>query len=184
MGKKNQIPAEPDREPRAQFAALPWRRSADGALEVLLITSRETRRWVIPKGWPVKGLTSAQSAAREAFEEAGVRGDTGKKKLGAYHYDKRLGTGRLQRVRVSVYALEVQRELETWPEKDQREKLWTSPAEAAKLVDELDLKALIAEFVPAEPRTGSAPTKNPSAEATEGLGLVSAKRSSCRRRRR
>jgi 8-oxo-dGTP pyrophosphatase MutT (NUDIX family) len=148
MGKQDQIRVEPDREPRAQAAALPWRRRPDGAAEVLLITSRETRRWVIPKGWPIKGLTSAQSAAREAFEEAGVEGDVGKKKLGAYHYDKRLRSGRLQHVRVSVYALQVARELETWPEKDQREKLWTTPLDAADLVDEPDLKALIAAFAP------------------------------------
>jgi len=148
MGKKDQIRVEPDREPRAQSAALPWRRTAEGAVEVLLITSRETRRWVIPKGWPIKGLTSAQSAAREAFEEAGVEGNTGSKKLGAYHYDKRLRTGRLQHVRVSVYSLEVLRELEAWPEKGQREKLWTTAGEAAALVDEAELKTLIAAFDP------------------------------------
>jgi ADP-ribose pyrophosphatase YjhB (NUDIX family) len=148
MGRKNQIRVEPDREPRAQFAALPWRLTAEGAVEVLLITSRETRRWVIPKGWPIKGLTASGSAAREAFEEAGVEGLTGKKKLGVYHYDKRLRTGRVQHVRVSVYPLEVIRELEAWPEKEQREKLWTTPLQAAELVDELDLKALIAGFAP------------------------------------
>ena len=67
---------EPDREPRAQFAALPWRRRADAGIEVLLITSRETRRWVIPKGWPIKGKSSAKSAAREAFEEADQKGES------------------------------------------------------------------------------------------------------------
>ena len=73
---------EPDREPRAQFAALPWRRNAAGETEVMLITSRETHRWVIPKGWPIKGKSSAKSAAQEAFEEAGVRGKVGKKPVG------------------------------------------------------------------------------------------------------
>jgi 8-oxo-dGTP pyrophosphatase MutT (NUDIX family) len=146
MGKKNQLPAEPDREPRVQYAALPWRRSASGALEVLLITSRETRRWVIPKGWPIKGLKSAQTAAREAYEEAGVEGEIAKKKLGAYRYDKRLRSGRLQLVQVQVYALRVELEREEWPEREQREKLWTNPAEAAGLVDEPELSALIAGF--------------------------------------
>src|SRR5579864_7278170 len=65
---------EPDREPRSQFAALPWRRGPDGGVEVLLITSRETHRWVIPKGWPIKGKSAWKSAAREAFEEAGIQG--------------------------------------------------------------------------------------------------------------
>ena len=73
---------EPDREPRTQFAALPWRRDAGGEVEVLLITSRETRRWVIPKGWPIKGMKSAKSAAREAFEEAGVLGKVAKTPIG------------------------------------------------------------------------------------------------------
>jgi len=148
MGRKDQIRVEPDREPRAQCAALPWRRAADGAVEVLLITSRETRRWVVPKGWPMKGLTSAETAAREAFEEAGVEGVTGGKKLGVYHYDKRLRSGRLQHVRVSVYALEVLRELDAWPEQGQREHLWTSPRDAAERVDEPDLGRLIAGFAP------------------------------------
>jgi 8-oxo-dGTP pyrophosphatase MutT (NUDIX family) len=148
MGKKDQVPAEPDREPRAQYAALPWRRDAAGRVEVLLITSRETRRWVIPKGWPIKGLTSPQSAAREAFEEAGVEGDAAKSKLGTYTYDKRLRSGRMQAVRVTVYALKVATERDTWPEKGQREKLWIPPAEAAQRVDEPDLRALIAAFKP------------------------------------
>jgi 8-oxo-dGTP pyrophosphatase MutT (NUDIX family) len=148
MGKKNGAPVESDREPRNQYAALPWRRRADGGLEVLLITSRETRRWVIPKGWPIKGLGSKKSAAREAFEEAGVTGDMGKRKLGEYHYDKRLRTGRVQHVRVTVYPLQVQVEAEAWPEQGQRDKLWTSVDEAAPLVIEPELRDLIRAFVP------------------------------------
>eukprot|EP01041_Mallomonas_annulata_P039872 gene39872-biopygen31591 len=72
----NRIRSEPDREPRTQYAALPWRRRADGGVDVLLITSRDTRRWVIPKGWPIKMLKPGPSAAQEAFEEAGVLGVT------------------------------------------------------------------------------------------------------------
>jgi len=139
-------PAEPDREPRAQYAALPWRRGKGGELEVLLITSRETRRWVIPKGWPVKGLKSRPSAALEAFEEAGVSGEAARKPVGAYHYDKRLRSGRIQHVRVSVYALKVAHEADDWPEKAEREKAWVSPAEAAERVHEPELKALLAKF--------------------------------------
>jgi 8-oxo-dGTP pyrophosphatase MutT (NUDIX family) len=146
---KTKLRPEPDREPRAQFAALPWRRTADGAVEVLLITSRETRRWVIPKGWPIKGLDAPKTAAREAFEEAGVTGEVAKKKLGAFHYDKRLASGRLQHVKVTVYALEVSGEAADWPERSQREKHWTSPADAAAAVHEPELQALIAAFKPA-----------------------------------
>jgi 8-oxo-dGTP pyrophosphatase MutT (NUDIX family) len=139
---------EPDREPRAQFAALPWRRNADGEVEVLLITSRETRRWVIPKGWPIKGMKSPKSAAREAFEEAGVLGRVAKTPIGAYAYDKRLKNGRLQHVRVAVFALSVESEAETYPELGQREKRWLPLADAARLVAEPELMVVLATFRP------------------------------------
>lgn len=147
MAKDSRIRVEPDREPKTQYAALPWRWNAEGAVEVLLITSRETRRWVIPKGWPIKKLKPAATAAQEAFEEAGLSGTTGKA-LGAYHYDKRLRSGRTQHVRVRVFPLLVAEEHPAWPEMDQRERRWTAPAEAAELVDEPELKALIAGFSP------------------------------------
>ena len=139
---------EPDREPRAQFAALPWRRNAAGELEVLLITSRETRRWVIPKGWPIKGKSSSKSAAQEAFEEAGVRGKIGKRPSGGYAYDKRLKNGRLQHVRVAVFPLQVVSEADAFLEAGQREKLWLPPAAAAREVDEPELMVLLATFRP------------------------------------
>ena len=139
---------EPDREPRAQFAALPWRRNDAGEVEVLMITSRDTRRWVIPKGWPIKGKSSAKSAAREAFEEAGVTGKITKKPQGAYAYDKRLKNGRLQHVRVAVFALAVESEAEVYPELGQREKRWLPLGEAAALVDEPELMVVLATFRP------------------------------------
>jgi 8-oxo-dGTP pyrophosphatase MutT (NUDIX family) len=139
---------EPDREPRAQFAALPWRRDTAGEIEVLLITSRETHRWVIPKGWPIKGKSSSKSAAQEAFEEAGVQGKITKKPFGGYAYDKRLKNGRLQHVRVAVFPLQVESEAETYLECGQREKLWLPPPEAACKVDEPELMVLLATFQP------------------------------------
>ena len=139
---------EPDREPRAQFAALPWRIGADGEVEVLMITSRETRRWVIPKGWPIKAMSSAKSAAREAFEEAGVIGKISKAPFGTYAYDKRLKSGRLQHVRVAVFALQVERMEPAFPELGQRELKWLPPVEAATCVDEPELMVLIATFRP------------------------------------
>lgn len=148
MAKPGQSRVDPDREPRAQAAALPWRRAGDGGLKVLLITSRETRRWVIPKGWPIKGLKSPQTAAREALEEAGVEGATAKK-IGVFHYDKRLASGRLQKIRVAVYPLQVEVELDSWPEADQRVRLWTTPEEAASLVLEPELSELLRGFSPA-----------------------------------
>jgi len=143
---------EPDREPRTQFAALPWRRNADGEVEVLLITSRETRRWVIPKGWPIKGMKSAKSAAREAFEEAGVAGKIGKTRIGGYAYDKRLKNGRLQHVRVASFALNVESEAEVYPELGQREKRWLPLADAAALVAEPELMVVLATFRPGAPK--------------------------------
>ena len=151
MAKRPQEPPsshEPDREPRAQFAALPWRRGPDGTVEVLLITSRETRRWVIPKGWPIKGKSAAKSAAREAFEEAGVTGKVSKSPVGAYAYDKRLKNGRLQRVRVGVFGLQVESEAEVYPEVGQREKQWSPIQEAARRVDEPELMVILATFDP------------------------------------
>lgn len=143
--KSDRLRPEPDREPRTQYAALPWRKAGD-RVEVLLITSRESRRWVIPKGWPMKDMAPGPCAAQEAFEEAGVVGQTKRKTLGAYHYDKRLRSGRLQHVRVMVYALEVREERDTWPEMNQRDRNWTTPADAASLVDEPELKTLLAKF--------------------------------------
>ncbi|WP_372785688.1 NUDIX hydrolase [Phenylobacterium sp.] len=139
---------EPDREPRVQFAALPWRRDAEGEVEVLLITSRETHRWVIPKGWPIKGMKSGKSAAQEAFEESGVRGKVAKRPTGTYAYDKRLKNGRLQHVRVAVFPLLVESEAEAYPELGQREKLWLPLVEAARRVDEPELMVLLATFKP------------------------------------
>lgn len=150
MAKPGQIPVDPDREPRAQAAALPWRRDADGAVQVLLITSRETRRWVIPKGWPIKGLKAPKTAAREALEEAGVEGSVAKK-IGVFHYDKRLSSGRVQRVRVGVYPLKVEVELDAWPESQERVRLWTSPDDAASLVLESELAELLRGFAPELP---------------------------------
>ncbi|HEY1934850.1 MAG TPA: NUDIX hydrolase [Acetobacteraceae bacterium] len=75
---------------RVQYGALPYSLNKAGEIEVLLLTSRTRRRWIIPKGWPIKGLKPAKSAAREAFEEAGVRGTVSGKPLGRFTYDKQL----------------------------------------------------------------------------------------------
>ena len=132
-------------QPGVQFGALPFRRGEAG-LEILLVTSRETRRWVIPKGWPMKGKTPQGAAAREALEEAGVTGRIGKGAVGAYPYLKRLKNGAPAPCMVRVFPLEVLREHETWPEMEQRERRWFSPAVAAAAVEEPELSELILEF--------------------------------------
>ncbi len=130
-----------------QYAALPWRRDPAGAVEVLLVTSRGTGRWVIPKGWPIEGLTPARSAAQEAFEEAGLRGEIGSAPLGVYSYDK-VGRRQTRRLTVEVFPLAVSDELADWPERDQRTRAWVSPAEAAARVHEPELQAILAAFAP------------------------------------
>jgi 8-oxo-dGTP pyrophosphatase MutT (NUDIX family) len=146
--------AKAKRGPRRQYAALPWRRDRE-VVQVLLITSRETRRWVIPKGWRKKGEPATITAAREALEETGAGGRVQEAPLGEYRYQKLMKSGELQRVRVTVFALEVLFEHEDWPERDERQKLWTTPEHAARLVDEPELQTLIAAFDPAAQCSGN-----------------------------
>ena len=127
-----------------QYAALPWRQAH--GFEVLLITSRETRRWIIPKGWPMPGKSAAESAAQEAYEEAGVRGEMTAQIIGHYGYGKRLRSGAKMRFRVDVFAMEVTEVLEVWPEAHERARQWLSPEEALALVEEPELAALIRTF--------------------------------------
>jgi 8-oxo-dGTP pyrophosphatase MutT (NUDIX family) len=141
-----------------QFAALPFRIAA-GGLQILLITSRETRRWVIPKGWPIRGLRPREVAAREAFEEAGLVGRiVGKRSIGSYHYSKRLNDGRERLCRVKVFLLSVDRQLDVWPEKEQREQRWVDPIKGARMVDEGGLAEILRSAFPTiqqlNPNTG------------------------------
>jgi 8-oxo-dGTP pyrophosphatase MutT (NUDIX family) len=131
--------------PGLQYAALPYR-VADEAIEVLLVTSRETQRWVIPKGWPMKGRKPYAAAAREALEEAGVIGKVGKTPIGVYHYVKRLKNGAPLLCTVDVFALQVVRQRKRWPEQHQRTGHWFTAAEAARAVDEPELQDLIDRF--------------------------------------
>jgi 8-oxo-dGTP pyrophosphatase MutT (NUDIX family) len=129
-----------------QFAALPWRISEGGRREVMLLTTRETHRWMIPKGWPMKGRKPAEVASQEAYEEAGLVGEiVGKRPLGIFHYEKQLARkSRLCQVR--VFSFRVERQLDDWPEKQQRETKWFDAAEAATLVEEDGLSGIIGRF--------------------------------------
>lgn len=124
-----------------QYGVIPYRRGADGAIEVMLVTSRETRRWVIPRGNPISGLTGQQSAAREAFEEAGVEGALADA-IGSYAYDKRKASG-IVPAEVTVYPMAVSSVLDNWPERHERERRWFAPEDAAAAVDEAGLSALV-----------------------------------------
>jgi 8-oxo-dGTP pyrophosphatase MutT (NUDIX family) len=131
-----------------QYACLPWRRQ-DGGLQVMLITSRGTGRWVLPKGWPMIGVSGVESAVQEALEEAGVVGEAGAA-IGRYSYDKALKDGSVRTLEVEVYPLAVSDELADWKESAERVRRWFTPAEAAGLVAEYELAELIAAF-PAHP---------------------------------
>jgi 8-oxo-dGTP pyrophosphatase MutT (NUDIX family) len=126
-----------------QYGVIPYRRAADGSVEILLITSRETRRWVVPRGNPIAGLTHARSAAQEAFEEAGIRGPVEPGPIGRYRYDKRRASGRIEEAEVDLFPLRVTEVLDEWPERTQRERRWFAGEEAAAAVAEADLAALI-----------------------------------------
>ncbi|WP_428154892.1 NUDIX hydrolase [Brevundimonas sp.] len=128
-----------------QVAALPWRLTDDGR-QILMITSRETRRWVIPKGGRMVGKTDPEAAAQEAMEEAGVRGEMDQTSIGVFRYAKGLKDGGVRQCVVSVYPLQVLVQLGAWPEAHQRERRWMSLSEAADLVHEPDLAALIRDF--------------------------------------
>lgn len=132
-------------KPRAQFAAAPFRYRDDGGIEVLLVTTRETGRWVIPKGWPMKKLGPLAAAMREAYEEAGVRGEGGPS-IGAFDYLKIMRSGPNQLCEVEVFPLLVREELEDWPEKAERRRRWFSPEEASAAVDEERLRAILADL--------------------------------------
>jgi two-component system phosphate regulon sensor histidine kinase PhoR len=131
-----------------QFGVIPVRERAGGGIEVLLITSRETRRWVVPRGNPVPGKNGAESAALEAFEEAGITGRVEPEPIGRYSYAKRRRSGALLPAEVELFRMRVEAESEDWPEKKDRERRWFAPDEAAAAVAETGLAELIRALAP------------------------------------
>jgi 8-oxo-dGTP pyrophosphatase MutT (NUDIX family) len=129
-----------------QFGALPWRLSESGTRQIMLLTSRETRRWVIPKGWPMKKRKPAQVASQEAYEEAGLIGHiVDKRPVGTFAYEKRLAKG-VVLCEVRVFLFRVERQMDDWPEKNERETQWFDANEAADLVEEGALADIIYRF--------------------------------------
>ncbi len=132
-----------------QAGALPYRlaaRGSDASVEILLITSRETRRWIIPKGNIDFNMAPHAAAAVEAEEEAGVRGKIGKTPIGRFCYRKGLASGISVGAKVVVYPLLVTIDLDDWKEKSWRERRWFPLTEAAEAVAEPDLRDLIRAF--------------------------------------
>ena len=127
-----------------QVAALPIR-FEDGEAQALLLTSRETKRWVIPKGWPMKGKKNWAAAAQEAKEEAGVIGRTEKRPVGSFLYFKRRGA-HFDLVRVDVYVLHYEKRLDAYREKGQREARWFPLDKAAEEIEETGLTVLLGDL--------------------------------------
>jgi 8-oxo-dGTP pyrophosphatase MutT (NUDIX family) len=117
------------------------------ALEILVVTTRQSRRWIVHKGWPIKRLTPSKSAAREAFEEAGVRGKIGARPIGNFRYKKAANeTGADADCEIKVFPLLVRRQSATWPESGQRMIQWVDPEKAISLIREPELKSIVAKF--------------------------------------
>ena len=149
-------PAHTSRRPivkaRKQVGALPVMYGADGVLRVMLITSRDTQRLIIPKGWPMKGRKDHRAAAIEAQEEAGLIGRIHRKSIGSYTYWKRR-PGHFIYCRVKVFILEVYRQLADWREKAERRGIWLLVDDAAEQVDEPGLVTIIRDLPSNLPRT-------------------------------
>lgn len=134
------------RPPECQVAALCVRKQA-GDPEVLLISSRDTGRWVVPKGWLMEGKTAAEAAREEAWEEAGVKhAICTNEAIGTYSYEKRLDVGYVSPVEVQVFELDVIETVDAYPEAPERKRVWVKPHEAADMVDEPGLQALFQQM--------------------------------------
>jgi 8-oxo-dGTP pyrophosphatase MutT (NUDIX family) len=125
-----------------QVGAVPYKRDEKGKLRILLVTSRETGRWVIPKGWPMKKIPDHKAASKEAEQEAGVVGKVQRKPIGTYEYFKRR-QAEFELIEVTVFPLAVKTERDDWPEMKERERRWFSCASAARMVSEPGLKSII-----------------------------------------
>jgi 8-oxo-dGTP pyrophosphatase MutT (NUDIX family) len=136
-------PLATDSTPTSQFAALPWRRDRQGNVRILMITSRTRGRWIVPKGSLCQGCTPAQSAAREAFEEAGVFGDIRPVPIGSYVHGGALKESLKAPFHVTLFALRVRATLLQWPEKGQRIRRWQTLDEAADMASEEGLARLL-----------------------------------------
>lgn len=133
------------RPPALQLAALCQRKTQAGK-EVLLVTS-SSGRWILPKGWPIDGMTCPEAAAQEAWEEGGVKASkVGKSSLGSYFSRKTYNSGRSEPCETMVFKLTVADVKDDFPEANRRERIWVSPAKAAEMVDNAQLKSLLAKF--------------------------------------
>jgi 8-oxo-dGTP pyrophosphatase MutT (NUDIX family) len=128
-----------------QVAALPWR-ATNGALEFLLVTSRISQHWLIPKGWPMPGKSDRDSALQEAFEEAGIRGVGSRHALGHYPFQKAMHDGSELSCVMSVFGMSGVTELDSWPEMEQRERRWVAQFDAIEMIFDWNLTRFLADI--------------------------------------
>lgn len=140
--KKKAVRRATKGKPIRQVAAIPFRLTENGELQVMLITSRATKRFIVPKGWPMKHKSGRKTAAIEAREEAGATGKILKRALGSYRYWKRLDSG-FHLVVVTVYLLAVEKVQDDWKEVQKRQRAWLTTRDAATLIDEPQLATLL-----------------------------------------
>ena len=149
--RRNQLPLKLRKvgkaQARTQFAALCYR-VRKSEVQICLITSRESKRWILPKGWPMHNQTPAEAAATEAWEEAGLTGKPYDVCLGVYTYTKQRKTDALAVVTL-VYPVRVQNVHSDWPEAHERTRRWMTPQKAAKKLKEPALKQIVSNFSPA-----------------------------------
>jgi len=132
---------------KRQYAALPFVKVRHG-IKICLITSRETGRWIIPKGWPQRGLRPHKLAALEAYEEAGLKGQTARDAIGSFSYIKIMDDGSEAECDVTVYPMLVEEQAESWPEQSERKVNWVKLKKAIRMVDDEGLSELLRNFTP------------------------------------
>jgi len=144
---RSEVASDRDRSVRMQYGILAYRLDAQLAFELLLVRSRAVKGWIIPAGWPIKGLGAARSAAREGYEEAGILGTVGSKSVGVFSYRVALEEGRGSvPCEVCVFPMLVTRQLSTWPESHDRVSRWVSLDEARALLKIKELYKLVTLF--------------------------------------
>lgn len=134
------------RNGRLQVAALPYRRDDKGMIEVMLVTTRGTGQWMVPKGWPIPGKSHPEAAAQEAYEEAGVRGRADATEVGRFEHEKTRFPAPSIDCIVAVFPMKVEQELTRWPERGQRTRRWFSIEEAKAAVQSPELAGIIAKI--------------------------------------
>ena len=135
----------------AQIGVLPWRRRK-GEIEVCLVTSRRSGRWIVPKGWPMEGRTPAEAAAIEAWEEAGLTGTVSPDPLGVYGYVKQYGGAALPIIAV-LFAMRVRQVADDFPESQDRKRVWLKPKKAAARLAEPELARIVRKFTRTKARS-------------------------------